>query len=238
MDIVFGIISYQRCGYVKTIDTLVRLGVSPSNIVLSTQTVDDYHKYKEAYGSQVTVIYKEGHSASDNRNNVLEYYGDNRNIVIMDDDVLDVYILHNSKLVSIGDKFLSLMEFCFNTAKKSNAPLFGVYSVCNAFYMKNTTQTKSILTGPLLGFTTNKFKLNSEYKVKEDFELCLRIMDSGYNVLRFNYLTLKRYDTPVGGCNDHWGCNEEVCNKLLRKYDKYIVRNPRRSGEVLLRRGL
>ena len=65
--------SYQRAGRASTIDFL-RGGVyGCEDIIVSTQTEDDYQAYKKAYAGKATIIYREGNSVGDNRNTLLEW---------------------------------------------------------------------------------------------------------------------------------------------------------------------
>lgn len=240
MEIYYGIPSYKRCGKVKTLDTLIRYGIDPSKIVISTQTMEDYEQYNKEYGHRVKVIYNEGYNASCNRNTLIEYLGNNK-MVILDDDIKSIEILNGDELVDIGDKFTKFIEYAFVTASKNNVAMFGIYPVHNAFFMKNNVKLNILIEGSFIGLINNKNKFDAEYYVKEDYELSLRLIDNGYNTLRFNNITSNRDKNSIttkngGGCAEHWAHNDKCVSKLIRQYDKYIKLNPNRPGEILMRR--
>lgn len=240
MEIYYGIPSYKRCGKVKTLDTLIRYGVDTSKIVISTQTMEDYEQYNKEYGHRVKVIYNEGYNASCNRNTLIEYFGNNK-MVILDDDIKSIEILNGDKLVDIGDNFNRFIEYAFVTASKNNVDMFGIYPVHNAFFMKNNVKMNTFITGPMFGINNHKLRFDTKMFVKEDIELSLSVIDSGKNVLRFNNITsLCGPDSSKNksntGCGEHWVHNEKCVNTLIKKYGDYIKINPSRPGEISMRR--
>lgn len=64
--------SYKRAGKVKTLDLLQGETYSADDIIISTQTQEDYDAYRGHYKGRATIIYREGNSVGDNRNSLLE----------------------------------------------------------------------------------------------------------------------------------------------------------------------
>lgn len=241
MDIVFGIISYKRCGSVKTINTLKKLNVPMDKVVLSTQTEDDYHKYNSTYGSDVKVIYKEGHSAADNRNTLLDYFGSDKNIILLDDDLEDLVILNSQgKLTSLdGKTFVKLIEYGFDTAKKTNSRIWGMYPLANNFYMSNGVKIRSLIVGAFIGIVKgSNIRFDNSYPCKDDYALSLKELSLGYNTLRLNNVSFKTKYYAKGGCEEVHDKDYIVGKRLIREYPQFVRENSKRPGEILIKHGV
>ena len=58
MKFRWGIPSYQRAEDPFTLDLLTRLGYTKDEIIISTQTKEDYELYTNLQGDRATVIYR------------------------------------------------------------------------------------------------------------------------------------------------------------------------------------
>lgn len=232
----WGIPSYKRGHEQQTLQYLKKLGYNPRQIIISTQTEDDYKEYQQKYGKDATIIYGNGNCVGDNRNNILNFIEKGCNIVMLDDDVKCLQKLSNGKLINVEtreelDKFINN---AFDYCEKNNARLWGVYPVSNAYFMKNTIDKKNILIGCVLGLK-NEFLFNSEFRTKEDYELCCREISKGYNCVRFNNVTVNaKHKTNAGGCKDDWKfeINKRCADMLIQKYPTLIKRNNKKPEEV------
>lgn len=231
----FGIPSYKRYGRQTTLEYLKSLGYKKDQIIISTQTQEDYELYKN-YEKDATIIFKEGNCVGDNRNNILEYLKENDNVVMLDDDIKSLQKLKNDKLINITtkqelDKFIN---DAFDYCNKNNARMWGIYPVNNAYFMKLAIDKKNILIGCVLGLK-NIFRFDREFRTKEDYELCCREISNGYNCIRFNHITANaKHKTNSGGCKDDWKfeINKNCADMLIKKYPQLIKRNSKKLDEV------
>lgn len=234
----FGIPSYKRAHKQLTLEYLLSMGYEKEQIVIATQTKDDYKEYTERYGEKATVVYGEGSCVGDNRNNILNSLPKGVKIVMLDDDIKCIQELNkDGKLQDIKDKshlnevFNGFFDYC----EKHNANIWGVYPVSNAYFMKRKIDNKNILAGFVLGVVNGTFLFNREFKIKEDYELCCRQIKTGYNCVRFNWITAKvKYKTNDGGCQDNSrnDVNLKCTNRLVEMYPNLVKMNTSKQGEV------
>lgn len=232
----FGIPSYKRCNEQLTLDYLYKLGYPKEQIILSTQTEDDFLVYKQKYSDKATIIYQQGNSVGDNRNNILKKLPIGSKIVMFDDDIKSIKKLSNSKLYDINSKLEldRFIESAFKYAENNNARLWGVYPVDNAYFMSKSIDKKNLLIGCVLGLVNN-FKFDNTFRTKEDYELCCREIAGGYNCIRFNYVTANaKHKTNSGGCKDDWKfeINKKCADMLIQKYPQLVKRNSKKLDEV------
>lgn len=243
MDFVFGIPSFQRAEKQSTLSYLNRLGYSRDDIYISTQTEEDYRLYSAKYGDKATILYRPGNCVADNRNAILEELKDKTCILFLDDDISGIGVLAKEGKRSEGGKYVRLQSKeqldaivlnCFNIAKKVNSPIWGVSFFDNAFFMKRVTRMKALFIGTMFGVLDNTLRFNPQYKVKEDFELCCRMISSGHNCIRFDSLCVWASHKTKGGCQSEWENNEsERCSrKLIFEYPDIVREHPTRNGEV------
>lgn len=116
--------SYHRAGEVSSLDFLGD-AFSRDEIIIGTQCKEDYEAYTELYGERATVIYKEGHCCSDNRNNLLEYLSERgiTECLQIDDDLKYIRTMDDRRLV--GKDFRELIEKCYALCRKEEVTLFG-----------------------------------------------------------------------------------------------------------------
>jgi hypothetical protein len=232
----FGIPSYKRGHEQLTLKYLNKLGYHPRQIIISTQTEEDYAEYQRKYGKDCTVIYGQGNCVGDNRNNILQFLEKGVNIVMLDDDIKSLQKLTNGKLKDIDTKeeLDNFIENAFDYCKVNRARIWGVYPVNNAYFMKASIDKKNILIGCVLGLK-NEFLFDSKFRTKEDYELCCREITNGYNCIRFNNVTANaKHKTNAGGCKDDWKfeINKKCADMLIQKYPKLIKRNTKKPEEV------
>lgn len=231
----FGIPSYKRAKNQITLEYLTKLGYDKKQIIISTQTEEDYCEYK-IYEDKATIIYGAGNCVGDNRNNILKYIKTGDYVVMLDDDIKCLQKLQNGKLIDINtkselDKFV---ENAFDYCNKNNSRIWGVYPVNNAYFMKTKIDKKNILIGCVMGLK-NEFKFDRLFRTKEDYELCCREISRGYNCVRFNHITANaKHRTNNGGCKDDWKyeINKKCADMLIQKYPNLIKRNSKKLDEV------
>lgn len=243
MDFVFGIPSYKRAEKQTTLSYLNRLGYIRGDIYISTQTEEDYHLYSAKYGDKATILYRPGNCVADNRNAILEELKDKTCILFLDDDISGIGVLAKEGKRSEGGKYVRLQSKeqldaivlnCFNIAKKVNSPIWDVSFFDNPLFSKKIIREKQIFIGTMFGMFNNGLRFNREYKVKEDFELCCRVISSGKSCIRYDNICVWASHKTKGGCQSEWDNNEsERCSrKLIFEYPDIVREHPTRKGEV------
>lgn len=224
--------SYKRAGKVLTLDFLGH-AFTKDEIIIGTQTEEDYNQYCKEYSERATIIYKKGHSVGDNRNSLLEYcqeHGYNE-ALLLDDDIRYIITMQKQKLV--GNEFRKLMEQCYDMCRKNNVVLFGGYCCENPFMMSRTIKP-NIIVGMLFGLLDTSVRFDSSFFVKEDYELSLRLMSKGKGVVRFNMFAASARHKTSGGCEEAWkrDGHQELAELLVQAYPDLIKLHPTRKGEI------
>ena len=234
-NIVYCIPTYKRDN-LPPLDLLRAAGIDRDRILVSTQTEEDFAQICNRHTQYCTPLYQEGMSVGDNRNNLLEHCkqeGYNK-IVMLDDDIKSIDIVRGNKNRPLTPQELEpTFAYCFAQAKKHNAPLWGLYPVNNAFFQRARTIRRSILIGTVMGITDNTLRYDETFRVKEDYELCCRVMLQGRNCLRFDVLSANAAHKSKGGCESDW--NKASCRiyaHLLAERYPELIELSNKPGEV------
>ena len=224
--------SYKRAGKVTTLDFLGD-AFSKEEIIIGTQSEEDYLAYSEKYGSRATVVYKEGHCCGDNRNNLLAYCQENgiKETLQLDDDIRYVITMYKQKLV--GNDFRELMERCFEICRVNNIVMFGGYCCENPFMMSKTAK-RNIIVGMLCGILDTSIRNDTKFQIKLDYELSLRMMQQGRKVVRFNSFAVAAAHRSSGGCSAGWARPDYDVEAewLIEAYPNLVKHHPTRKGEI------
>lgn len=149
------------------------------------------------------------------RNFITSWYPSGQHILNMDDDVRQVMQLRVSKNMPQNRKkwYLApvtglaldnLIQSAFHKARATNAHLWGVYPVDNAYFMQpNSSSGLKFIVGPMFGII-NRPELSNELDItmdeKEDMERTLRYWMQDGTILRLNYVTIQTaYYDNMGG---------------------------------------
>lgn len=240
-------IAIPSCGRSKdkgTAEYLCDMGVDPSSIYIFVQNTEDdeaYHRDKADIG--VNVVFREADFVTKARNNILDYFysGDTfPDILMLDDDIQRIDKLSGKGLSAIenAEQFYDEMGRCFDFARKQGVWLWGVYPTDNAYFMSKTIST-IVTVNTLIAFVGRKewksLRFDNHFKMKEDIELCSRLLSTGNKVFRYDYLAIKaKHRTNKGGCYDAWKTNENAksVHWLLKRYPHLLAKNCKRNGEV------
>lgn len=210
--------SYKRAGKVKTLDLLQGETYSADDIIISTQTQEDYDAYRGHYKGRATIIYREGNSVGDNRNSLLEWAQKHeiRYAVMLDDDVKSIRFINGSRATT-ANQLNQLFQKCFNYAADNDCPLWGSYPNDNRLSMKTNVKC-ALLTGTCLGFLDTGLRFDNRYRIKEDYELSLRLLRQGKKVLRFNSFAPSACHKTDGGCFADWSKQGIYTDMLVSQY--------------------
>ena len=236
-----GIPSYQRVDKLHSLATLEKMGFTKNDIVISTQTSEDYEAYLRAFGDRAKVIYRKGTNDSMNRNTCLNYFDEGEDFLLIDDDIKEFCGLEqigDKKMlypIKTKEKLEQIARKQFDFCQKHNSPLFAWYAVENAFFMSNSIDLRNILVGTVFGVHNRAdVRFNETYDLKGDFEISLRLIERGFNAVRFNGFVAKADHKSSGGCESarKAGHNKIRCAALLNRYPTLIKPHPTRAGEI------
>lgn len=229
--------SYLRAGKVKTLELLQDDIYGCDDIIIATQTPSDYEAYTKAYKGKATIIYREGHSVGDNRNTLLEWAQKNgvSFAVMLDDDVKSIRFINGSRATS-AKQLNELFLRCFRVASGEGSPLWGCYPCDNRLSMKPSVRV-ALLTGACMGFLDMSLRFDNRYRIKEDYELSLRLMRQGKKTLRFNSFGLSVIQKPDGGCRIDWQKGELYADMLVRQYPELCeIDKKKKHKEIKLKK--
>lgn len=210
--------SYKRCGEVLTLAMLSGSVFSCDDIIIATQTQSDFEAYTKTYKGRATIIYREGHCVGDNRNTLLDWAQKNNvnRAVMLDDDIKSIRFVNGGR-ANTPEQLYSLFSRCFAYAEKAEAPLWGCYPCDNRLSMKKNVGV-ALLTGTCLGFTDMSLRFKPQYRIKEDYELSLRLLREGRKVLRFNSFGMSARHKTEGGCFEDWARQGIYADMLVADY--------------------
>jgi hypothetical protein len=238
MDYVITIPTYKRYKEInkKTLSTLSLYNI-PSNkiyiFVADDEEKSEYEKHISSDDYNEMVVGFLGITAQ--RNFITNYFPDDTYIISMDDDI--------EKILKLGheiDNFEELIKSNYELMKQNNCDTWGIYPVNNIFFMKNQkeyTYDFKFIIGCLYGFINNKkYILNSDYKVKGDYELSVLSYMNCSAIMRCNHISVKTKFYAVGGL----GKNREIENNnavkyLIDTYSLYFSRKVRKDGREEIR---
>jgi len=238
MSYVVAIPTYNRENTIvnKTLKTLKAGNIDPSKIYIFVADTEQLNKYrfvpKELYNEIVVGVL----GICEQRKFIANYFPEGRYIVSIDDDVDELLMLKDDKLLKVEN----LDEFFLDAYKlmeKEKLFIWGIYPVNNAFFMKDkiTTDLK-FLVGVLYGFINRKLKAlepSPEIQVKEDYELSILYYKLDGGVIRYNNVTAKTKYNALGGCGqDRLERNEISANFLKNKYPDIVSIFHRKNGNA------
>tara|TARA_R110001606_G_scaffold365837_1_gene520819 strand:- start:541 stop:1296 length:756 start_codon:yes stop_codon:yes gene_type:complete len=186
--------SYKRSEVInqKTLSYLHKCNI-PLNIV--DVFVSDEKQLKEYKNNckfkEVNFIIG-GKNITEQRNIIHTKYPDGSLILSMDDDIDEMQINKNNKLIP----FYSLKELSSiaqNEMNKNNTKICGIYPVANHFFMKNniSTNLKYIAAGFYFFLAEQDNRLLVELEDKEDFERSIKYFIKYNSVVRLEMITMK-----------------------------------------------
>ena len=234
----WGIPSYQRADAPLTVDLLRSLGYGKADIIVSTQTEEDFAAYQASQGDRATVVYAPARNDSENRNNTLKRFKPWEAMILADDDISSLCRLSadGKRLVPIEDgaELERLFDLMFSFCYRNNALMWAWYPVPNAFFMKRTIDRRNILCGTIFGLVNDELcQFNGRYALKGDYELALRHIARGMNAVRFNGFTCVGRHRSKGGCEEFRkrGENDVFCKSLLANFGD-LLSPSHRDGEI------
>tara|TARA_B100000780_G_C21097655_1_gene442774 strand:+ start:666 stop:1385 length:720 start_codon:yes stop_codon:yes gene_type:complete len=223
-----------------------RAGITTTNkIFKNTATFfvpkSEYHQYKDLV-KNVVAIPNEIQGITKTRNWILNNTDETR-VVMLDDDIKKLgFVKRNEKNVnhiSLINEDFWIDEFTkyFDLTEQLNYKIWGVTTdnSTRSAYSYKPIMFKTYALGSIMGIVNDKeYMFNEEFKVKEDYELCLRHIKEKGGILGIKYLYWSNYHYKEdGGCKDYRTVNmeKECIKKLINLYPGMIAKIKRKNSE-------
>jgi len=238
------ILSYHRSDVLekKTLSTLIDGKVNPKNIYIFVADKEEEKKYKDEIDpkkyNKIVVGVK---GISEQRKFIVKYFKEGDSIVSVDDDVEGLYRGYNNKMSRIQniDQFI---KDAFVKLEKEHLYLWGIYPVCNPFFMKNNTSTGlKFIIGVMRGFINRKsvdLEPSSKIKEKEDYHQSILYYLKDGGVLRFNNVAPKTKFHAEGGLGNNkerFENNKIAAEFLQEMYPDLVTIFHRKNGMTEIR---
>lgn len=237
MEYVVAIPSYNRQKEIvaKTLTTLRDGGVSKDRIYIFVANQEQAELYPQDYKIIVGVL-----GITSQRVFITHFFPVGQYVVSLDDDVEELQILEDGKLV----KMLDIHNFfisSYDSLIKEKRYIWGIYPVRNSFFMKTGVMTRGLkfIIGVCYGFINRRLaELEPTAVGKEDVEQSILYYKKDGGVLRFNNVAVKTKFNAIGGLGkNRFEMNEIAAIFLKEKYPDLVTRFKRKNGmcEVRLR---
>jgi hypothetical protein len=232
---IIAIPTYKRPNKLLTLELANNI-VGAENVYIIFHTNEDYLEYSKNYQIKNKIITNLT-GITKQRNAILNHFPVGTEIIMMDDDVTEIYILENNKLRSLTP-FEIFKQFTnnFNICKKNNCFIWGIYPVKNAYFMKKRINNKGFIIGCCFGIINNELRYDENLTSKEDYDITLQNIKKYNKVARFDYLTTNAKHYQKGGCEEIWKTNKKRLDVeyLIKKWGKLIKLNKKRDNEILI----
>jgi len=155
-------------------------------------------------------------------------------LLFIDDDPLDVgfWTLGTStgrKEHLSSEEWLREVRVLFELMEDLGLRAFGVHtqSAKRAVYPYFPFRLRSYLTASFLGLAVGRIRFDEDFEVKEDYELCLRLLEEDGAILSAQYLYWENeHISGAGGCSDYRTAEleEDAISRLMKKYPGKVRR--------------
>jgi len=233
-DFKFVILSKGRADSVTTISSL---GLKSKDVVIGVNTEEEAGEYRKHNDCEIIISGVQG--ITNNRNFVLDYFGNGAKIITLCDDVKGLYKLQGKKTVKLNTN--EFYEFChrgFKDAEKYGTKLWGVYPINNHFFMSMSLSPNNFIIGTFSGIIVSGIRMDKQLVLKEDYDFTIKHILKFKKVLRYNFISVEAsHYSNKGGCVDYRNDKNErkSIDRLLELYPNFVRENPKRKNEILLR---
>ena len=223
--------SYQRPNILKnkTIKLLEKYNIDTSLIHIFVANQEEYNIYVQAFPNLKIIIGEVG--INNQRNYIRNYFNVGDLVLSIDDDIEDVLVFKNEKLLEPIENLNEFIIESFNNCMASGAHLWGIYPVANAFFMKSRpiiNKKLSFIIGCFFGQIIrhgDKLNLNIACQTKEDLLNSILHYEIDGVVLRFEKFTIKtKFYNKIGGlgtANDRSEKDKKASEYLEENYSKF-----------------
>lgn len=243
-DYIVCIPSYKRAELCneKTLAMLKSNNIPKNKINVYVANKEEYDEYKQVldvtlYGK--LIVGKKG--LVQQRQFIMEQFGEGKNIVFFDDDVAKIDLTMSS--IFRGKSLDFFFRYAFKECKKQKSYIWGVYPVFNPFFRKAREELSTCLNyivGAFYGIINRpnlksiQLTLTSENGQKEDVERTIKYFIEDGIVLRFNRIGfITKYYGKSGGLgtfDDRLKPMLEASKKLKAEYPEYGELSTKKNG--------
>ena len=230
-----------------------RAGLTTTNKILPNLSTffipeSEYHKYKGIV-KNIVCVPKEVRGITDTRNWILENT-DEKWVVFLDDDAKNVGYNkleeRKTKKIEIRDEGFWAEEFLkyFDLTEQLGYKIWGTRTESSprGTYPYKPFLTRSYVTASCMGIVNDgEYLFDPEFKVKEDYEICLRHIKDKGGILAVRYLHWENeHWTTDGGCKDYRTIEMErdAIKKLIKLYPNMISSAKRKANEFTIKLNL
>lgn len=230
---IYGIASYHRpeC---RTVRTLLDAGVDKRDILIATQTEDDYEDYRRLH-EDIRVIYREASSAAGNRNTILETVKE-RPLILLDDDITSIAKYDGKSFKPATEECLRLIEKIVEESE--GICIGGVAASSNGLFAKGRWEydADTLLQGSLLFVYDREIRFSEKYLMVEDYEICLRAIAQGKHTSRYNHICAMKpkNGSNKGGLHERYENGEDHAwhKRLAKEYPMYKPNKNLTGGHI------
>jgi len=230
-----------------------RAGLTTTNKILPNLCTffipeSEYHQYKDIV-KNIVCVPKEIRGITNTRNWILKNT-DEKWVVFLDDDAKNVGYNkleeRKTKKIEVREEGFWAEEFLkfFDITEQLKYKIWGTRTESSprGTYPYKPFLTRSYVTASCMGIVNDgEYLFDSEFKVKEDYEICLRhIRDKG-GILAVRYLHWENeHWTTEGGCKDYRTIEMEkdAIKKLIKLYPNMIASAKRKANEFTIKLNL
>jgi hypothetical protein len=245
-DYVVAIPTYNRSDVLerKTLTTLHEGHVPPSKIYIFVANPEEQATYEAQIPRKLyhkMVVGKLG--ISNQRQFISDYFPPKTCIVSLDDDIEGLYRRQSPQALSKITNLDTFFRQAFTRLHQENLYLWGVYPVCNPFFMKPNTTTKlRFIIGALHGYINRpdakELKFRGKSDQKEDYEQSIQYFLKDGGVVRFNDVSIKtKFHAPggLGRTQERLEANEKAARYLETTYPELVRVFHRKNGMAEVR---
>lgn len=207
----------------------------------------EIHNYQ--YVKNVVAVPNEVRGITPTRNWILKNT-DEKWVVFIDDDVKHAGYMqmneYNATKIEIREEGFWEDEFlkAFDLTEQLGYKMWGVKteSAPRSVYPYKPILTRTYLTASCMGMVNDgEFYFDEEYRVKEDYEICLRHIEKygGICGIRYIHWENEHWDTD-GGCKDYRTVQVErdAIKKLIKRYPGMIAKAKRKANQFTIKLNL
>jgi glycosyltransferase involved in cell wall biosynthesis len=230
-----------------------RAGLTTTNKILPNLCTffipeSEYHQYKDLVKNIVSVP-KEVRGITDTRNWILEN-SDDKWVVFLDDDAKNVGYNkleeRKTKKIEIREEGFWAEEFLkfFDLTEQLGYKIWGTRTESSprGTYPYKPFLTRSYVTASCMGIINDgEYLFDPEFKVKEDYEICLRHIKEKGGILAIRYLHWENeHWVTDGGCKDYRTIDleKDAIKKLIKLYPNMIASAKRKANEFTIKLNL
>ena len=182
----------------KTWSLLKRTGVRIEDVIIwINDDEDDIREYKKYFPeSQIRIG---GTSLTEKRNLICQSFPLDSNIVNIDDDIDQIYVLKEKGKKVVLKDFNKLVALGFSYCKSEQSSFWGLYPLDNPLCMNPFVRRNlSYCIGALFGIVNKRVSVSLD--CAEDFERTLKFWELEKKVIRLDFVGIStKYYTTSGG---------------------------------------